>query len=272
MVKRTKKNKKMVDISKVKCATCHEYFEWNEAYKCVDTPGSIQYNPPGTGNYSPRVFCPNCGALILEWHITRIKNFDEWIWVGENATLNTRCSFPPSPHVGLWGRGILPQFVPFYDEYRLDIEKIIQFESKEKIKDKIEAEENHEWEKPLELFYKFGKEHEIEAAEELLQKAIAAGLPKRKYAEALDAIGGYYLQIEEDVDKAFKYYLSSIETDPFASWYAHYYLGIIFEAKGDKKRADQEYRNAQRVNTHLCLLADHERKMRSLIRKWAGKM
>jgi endogenous inhibitor of DNA gyrase (YacG/DUF329 family) len=114
---------------KIECASCHEQFTWNEAYKSQDTPGSIPYNPPGHGSFRPRVFCPHCGALVAEWHITREKDFDEWTWFGDNATYNAKRSLPPSPILFGWGRGIPVQFLPNYTERRLDIEKIKRFKT-----------------------------------------------------------------------------------------------------------------------------------------------
>lgn len=107
----------------IECAGCHGIFEWNDAYTIRDTPGSLNHNPPGSGVWRPRVFCPYCGALIAEWHITRGEDFDEWIWFGSNASSNTGESLPPNP-LTLWGKDVPSKYIPYYNEHQLDIEKI----------------------------------------------------------------------------------------------------------------------------------------------------
>lgn len=111
----------------ITCASCKNKFTWNEAYYQQETPDSTPYHPLGHGNTRPRVFCPHCGALVVDWHITREKDFDEWIWFGGNATLNAECSLPPSPYLYGWGKNIPIDFRPFYAEYKIDVKKIEQF-------------------------------------------------------------------------------------------------------------------------------------------------
>lgn len=106
----------------IECASCRKHFVWDEAYHCSETPGPVP-NPPFHSNWLPRVFCPHCGALVVQWHVTQEKDFDEWLWVGDNAELNTKSPLPRSP-IELWGVDIPQQFLPDYGEDRLEIEKI----------------------------------------------------------------------------------------------------------------------------------------------------
>lgn len=100
------------------CAGCCRPFSWDKAYHHQDTPGSAPYNPPGHGIFRPRAYCPNCGALVAEWHINQTRDYDEWAWYGENAALNGDKPLPPSP-IYLWGKSIPVQFVPAFDKHRL---------------------------------------------------------------------------------------------------------------------------------------------------------
>lgn len=130
---------------KITCASCKKRFTWNEAYFQQDTPGSTPYHPPGHGDGRPRVFCPYCGALVVDWHITREKDFNEWIWYGDNATLNAECSLPPSPWSYGWGQGIPIDFKLNYADTKekIDVEKIKQFNAeREASRQKAIEEEN----------------------------------------------------------------------------------------------------------------------------------
>lgn len=108
------------------CVKCGCRFKWDEAYKCQDTPGAMAYTPQGYGDDLARVFCPHCGAIVVQWHITSEKDYDEWAWFRENATINQGRPLPPSPNLYGWGISIPSQFVPEYNQHRLDIEKIEQ--------------------------------------------------------------------------------------------------------------------------------------------------
>jgi hypothetical protein len=111
--------------TKIECADCRTNFLWADAYKCQDTPGAAPHNLYNT-DFLPRAFCPHCGALVVQWHITKEKDFDDWIWFGENKRMNLGRPFPGSPIAHGWGISIPPQFVPKYSEHRLDIKKIKQ--------------------------------------------------------------------------------------------------------------------------------------------------
>jgi uncharacterized protein len=121
----TKTSKEKGEEPKIECADCHRNFSWNDAYKCQDTPGAALHTLYNE-NYMPRAFCPHCGALVIQWHITKEKDFDEWTWFGENKRINAGRPFPDSPMVYGWGISVPTQFVPKYNQHRLDIEKIKQ--------------------------------------------------------------------------------------------------------------------------------------------------
>jgi len=111
--------------TKIECAGCRRNFLWADAYKCQDTPGAAPHNLYNT-DFLPRAFCPHCGALVVQWHQTKDKDFDEWIWFGENKRINSGRPFPDSPIVYGWGISIPLQFVPKYSEHRLDVKRIKQ--------------------------------------------------------------------------------------------------------------------------------------------------
>ncbi|KYK36050.1 MAG: hypothetical protein AYK18_12425 [Theionarchaea archaeon DG-70] len=259
---------KLPTDKRIECASCHRYFTWDESYKSQDTPGSVLYNPPGHGSFRPRVFCPHCGALVAEWHITREKDFDEWIWFADNATCNAGSSLPPGPLLFGWGRSIPPQVLPYYDEKRLNIEEIKQLEAEKRNPVQSKSEQEQNWKQPFEEAFELFKKGNIKKTLELIEKAVIIGLPKREHAIALGVIGEHYLANEKDVDSALKYLLSSIETHFSGYWKAHLYLAFIYEAKGSTQKAKQEYRDAQRAEPNKSLDPDFEQKIRQIIYEW----
>ena len=251
----------------IECAGCHRNFEWDDAYRIRDTPGSLNHNPPGIGILRPRVFCPHCGALIAEWHITREDIFDEWIWFGSNASLNTGRSLPPD-YLTVWGKHVPSKYIPYFDEHQLDIEKVKQSATKKQPQAEIQPESEQNWKQLSHEGSNYFKEGNIKKAIELVQKAAAAGLPKEEHASILGAIGQHYLLDEKDVDSALKYFLSSIEKDFSGFWLAHAYLALIYEAMGNYQKAEQERRDAQRANPHKYLDPEFEQNVRQIIRGW----
>lgn len=107
-------------MSSIICAECEKAFVWDEAYWQQDTPGSSKHNPPGHGDYRPRVFCPHCGFLIAEWDVDRHEDRDRWRWYKKNAKLNNDKELPPGPLL-LWGHPIPP--VDF-SVNRIDVEQL----------------------------------------------------------------------------------------------------------------------------------------------------
>lgn len=252
----------------VNCASCHEHFVWNDAYICEDTPGSEFYNPPGYSNYRPRAFCPHCGSLVAEWHITKQKDFDEWIWFGDNEAVNPACSLPPSPIVYGWGVRIPSELLPFYANHKLDVQKAKSLKCREQNSGKAASESQQDWKKPLEEAKKYYAEGNINKVTELLEKAKAADLPPREHAEALGSIADYYLLKEENVDSARVYYESSISKDFSGYWPAHFLLGLIYEIEGELPKAKKAFDDAKRAEPNKQLNTDLVQKAHQIIRSW----
>ena len=253
----------------IKCASCERMFTWADAYKRDETPRSMPHNPPGKGDWRPRVFCPHCGSLVAEWHITRQKDFNEWLWFGDHAKLNKGRSLPPSPIVYGWGKNIPPRFLPMFSQHRLDVEKINQFQRKQEPVSETESKEKKKWKKPLEMAKQFYAKGDIKRVIELIQEAVLAGLPKVEHAEAFGVIGDHYLLNEKDVETAREYYESSVETHFSGYWIAHLFLGYMHEAEGDIQKATKEYDDAKRANPHKQLDSGFEANVRQIIGKWA---
>lgn len=148
---------------KITCAGCKKEVHWSETYIQQDTPESTPYNPPGHGDTRPRIFCPHCGALLVDWHINRTKDFDEWLWFDKNERLNEKCSLPPSPFTVVWKRGIPVDFKASYAEHKIDINKIEQYYSeKESRREKAlenaknsNAEDSIDW-SSIDNYYNYG--------------------------------------------------------------------------------------------------------------------
>jgi hypothetical protein len=115
------------------CAKCQKSFEWGESYVTQETPGSAPYNAPGTGDTRPRVFCPHCGALVVDWHITRKQDYDEWAWYGNNGTVNRKVALPPDPYSPGFGKGVLYNLIPRFSDPELDITRIKAWEKEEEM-------------------------------------------------------------------------------------------------------------------------------------------
>lgn len=80
-----------------KCAKCEKDFNWDDAFTQQDTPGAYEFSPPGHGNWRPRLFCPHCGSLVLDWDIDHTKDRDQWKWYGGQEAVNQGKKFPGSP-------------------------------------------------------------------------------------------------------------------------------------------------------------------------------
>jgi hypothetical protein len=109
---------------KILCGSCNKYFAWADSYRCQNTPGSNEYNPSGTGDYRPRAFCPICGALVVQWHITNNRDYKKWLWYGNNDQPNAKSPFPPSPKDLTWGKQIPAQLLPSILETKLDVAQV----------------------------------------------------------------------------------------------------------------------------------------------------
>lgn len=206
----------------ITCASCKNKFTWNDAYYHQDTPGSTPYHPPGHGDYRPRVFCPHCGALVVDWHITREKDFDEWIWFGDNATLNAERSLPPSPGLGGWGEGIPIDFKPSYAEHKIDIKKIKQFNAEyearrqkaiEKESESKEAE-GIDWANITD-YYHFGNSLEGKGDYKGAEKAYRLSIEiNPKFMGAYNGLG-FLLKSQKRYDESIETFNKAMKVDPY---------------------------------------------------------
>lgn len=122
-VDRLEQDQQGENASKVNCAKCRQNFDWSDAYKQQDTPGSSAYNPPGQGEWRPRAFCPQCGYLVAEWDIDQTEDRDRWKWYGPNEILNVGKELPPSAIV-FWGKPVPTRLqVPISDD-QIDLSKM----------------------------------------------------------------------------------------------------------------------------------------------------
>jgi class 3 adenylate cyclase len=206
---------------------------------------------------------------VAEWHITRQKDFDQWLWFGDNEKYNKGCPLPPSPIVYGWGRNIMPEFLPMFNKHKLDIAKIKQFQVKQESVSETDRKETEDWKKPFEMAKDFYAKGDIKMVIKLIQEATKAGLPKLEHAEVLGVIGDHYLLKGKDVETARNYYESSIQTHFSGYWVAHLMLGYMHEAEGDIQNAKRQYDDAKRANPHKQLDPAFEAKVRQIIRKWA---
>jgi len=205
----------------VTCASCRNKFTWNDAYYQQDTPGSTPYHPPGHGDTRARVFCPYCGALVVDWHITRETDFDEWIWFGDNATLNAERSLPPSPLLYGWGKGIPPDSKASYGEHKIDVKKIGQSEAEYEARRpaamreaaKSKDKEDINWENITE-YSNFALSLEAKGNYEAAEKAYRLSIAnKPKYMPAYNGLG-LLLESQKRYDEAIETFRKAMEVDP----------------------------------------------------------
>lgn len=77
----------------------------------------------------------------MDWHITKDRYFDEWIWYGNNEAVNRKASFPPpSPYLHGVSKGVLYKLIPNFSTPVLDLTKIKAWEKKEADKEKAREE------------------------------------------------------------------------------------------------------------------------------------
>lgn len=206
----------------ISCASCKNKFTWNEAYYQQDTPDSTPYHPPGHGDTRPRVFCPHCGALVVDWHISRKKDFDEWIWFGDNATLNAECSLPPAPYLYGWGKGIPIDFKPSYAKHKIDVKKIKQFNAEyearrqEAIEKATESKEKEDinWYDITDYDY-FGNSLEKKGDYKGAEKAYRLSIEiNPKFMGAYNGLG-LLLESQKRYDEAIETFRKAMEVDPY---------------------------------------------------------
>lgn len=191
------------------CAKCGHRFKWDEAYKCQDTPGAVPYTPQGYGDDVARVFCPHCGVIVVQWHITSERDYDEWAWFGKNTTINQGRPLPPSP-ITYWGIGIPPHLRPDYHEEGLDIEKIEQYHIEKKAqrqkvleKEKISKEKDDiDWSK-VSNFFEFAHTLESKGDYKGAEKAYRLAIEEKTLNSVAAHNGlGHLLEKQERYDEA----------------------------------------------------------------------
>jgi len=114
----------------VRCAECQHSFTWLEAYQFPWTP--CLNPPPGIGRLGDRYFCPNCGALLIEYVDEEVLHRFPgkragWNWFGENGKMNAEVTtYPPGGvSAGSRGKTIPLRYVPLAEEEpKIDIEAI----------------------------------------------------------------------------------------------------------------------------------------------------
>jgi hypothetical protein len=108
------------DVERISCSACREQFSWDDAYHQRNTPGAAPHNPPGIGDFRPRVFCPGCGSMIAEWDMDQAEDRNRWRWTGENAQLNGGRSLPKSSLVP-WGHPLTNESAAPFETTRIDV-------------------------------------------------------------------------------------------------------------------------------------------------------
>jgi hypothetical protein len=124
------------------CAKCTNSFTWKESYVTKITPGWSQFSRQGLGDHRPRLFCPHCGSLVADWHMTEDYNFDDWIWHGDNSAANIGVPLPPDPVYSEERTfKIVPlNFRPTFSHPVLDIIGINKWKNKLAAREKAEKE------------------------------------------------------------------------------------------------------------------------------------
>jgi uncharacterized protein len=130
------------------CCVCGKGFLWTESYQTQDTPGSAAANPPErpgglhTSTWRPRAYCPHCGSLVAEWHVDSECDYDEWIWFGDNATLNASAPLPDFPGgIPLHCREIPAQLLPELRQHQLDVVKVREHANNSRTKPGVTGEQ-----------------------------------------------------------------------------------------------------------------------------------
>lgn len=108
------------DFDRISCAACNGQFLLDDAFHQRNTPGAASHNPPGVGDFRPRVFCPSCGSMLAEWDMDTTEDRNCWRWAGENAKLNDGQSLPKSSLVP-WGHPLKNESLAPYETTRIDV-------------------------------------------------------------------------------------------------------------------------------------------------------
>ncbi len=111
---------------------------------------------------------------------------------------------------------------------------------------------------------------DLDKALEELEVASSLGLSKKDYAFGLGQIGVEFA-LRKNVDSAIECCLKSVEIDPSASWPAHNFLSMVYEAKGESEKAKQELNMARKIKGDVWLIHHGENEMRQSIEMWTRK-
>ena len=241
--KKEEREEKVTD--KITCASCKKKFTWNEVYYQQDTPSSAPYHPPGHGDGRPRVFCPHCGALVVDWHITGVKNFDEWIWFGRNAKLNAKCSLPPSPLRYGWGKGIPIDFKASYAEHKIDVKRIKQFNAEYEAKRQkaIEKENESKEEEGIDWaditdYYMFGHSLEEKRDSKGAEKAYRLSIEIDPTVMGAYNALGRLLRLQKRYDESIETFKKAMKVDPYDLMAYHNLAPLLIDLERFKEAED----------------------------------
>ncbi|MFO8068665.1 MAG: tetratricopeptide repeat protein [Alkalibacterium sp.] len=173
----------------------------------------MPYTPQGYGDDVARVFCPHCGAIVVQWHITSERDYDEWVWFGKNATINQERPLPPS-FLLHWGLDIPLHLLPDYHEKGLDIEKIQQYHIEEKAQrqkilekeKKSKEKDDIDWSKVSD-FYDFASTLKSKGDFKGAEKAYRLAIEEKTLSSVAAHNGlGQLLERQERYDEAIEIY------------------------------------------------------------------
>jgi len=124
------------------CAKCNSSFTWKESYVTKTTPGWSRVSHLGLGDHRPRLFCPNCGSLVVDWHMTEDVDFNKWIWHGDNRAANLGVPLPPDPVYSAEGsfKIMPPDLRPSFYNPVLNINEMKEWEIRRTAREKARKE------------------------------------------------------------------------------------------------------------------------------------
>lgn len=103
-------------------------FDWYDAFRQLHTPGFADKTPIGISTFLPRMFCPHCGAMVLEWDLKK----DRWAWHKENAKVNKDRDLPMDDVLDEWGQYVRDAARVHISQDRLDLHLAVRSEAESK--------------------------------------------------------------------------------------------------------------------------------------------